>query len=187
MPDWPRVWSLLGREKGTRGSADDLIPQRVCMACSQPYEAFYKACPHCGAIPVPAGRSRPEQVDGDLSELDVEGMAALFAAMHKADLDDDEFRASLFEPDENGKIVPPKFHGPAVKRHQSAKYRRTVLKELVGWWIGMQGTERALDEKHRRFFHRFGIDIGYAFTLDTKDTNALIERIGRDFAKDMTA
>jgi len=50
----------------------------------------------------------------------------------------------------------------------------------------MQPAGRELAEKHRRFFHRFGIDIGTAFTLSAKDTDALIERIKERFAEDMT-
>lgn len=182
MPNWPRVWSLNGREKGSRGAADDLIKQRVCVQCTQPYEAFYTACPYCGAVPVPAGRSVPEQVDGDLMELDVAGMQALFAAMNDADLDDDEYAL-----DQLARGIPRVGRGADMKRHRAAKYRRQVLRELVGWWIGLQGDERPLNEKHRRFFHRFGIDIGTAFTLNAKDTDALKQRIERDFAKDMTA
>ncbi len=186
MPNWPRVWSLESRSKRDSQGADDLIAQKVCTKCSQPYEAFYVACPHCGHVPVPAERSAPDKVDGDLFELDVEGMAALFAKMQKADQTDDEYRADLFKQNDEGKIVPPKFHGQAVRRHQSNRYRRQVLKELVGWWIGCQPEGRPLNEKHRRFFHRFGIDIGYAFTLPAKDTDALIDTIRRLFSEDMT-
>ena len=80
MPNWPRRWTLAGKDKGSRGAKSDAIPQKVCTACTQPYEAFYKACPFCGHTLIPAGRARPEQVDGDLVELDVEGMAALVLA-----------------------------------------------------------------------------------------------------------
>lgn len=74
-----------------------------------------------------------------------------------------------------------------MKRHQEAKYRRQVLKELVAWWVGMQPAGRDLKEKHRRFYHRFGVDIGTAFTLNAKDTDALIDTIKRRFAEDMAA
>jgi superfamily II DNA or RNA helicase len=181
MPNWPRKWTLDARSKGTRAGAADTIPQRVCLACTQPYEAFYKACPHCGEpVPLPGGRSLPEQVDGDLMELDVEGMAALFAKINGADMDYDEYLL-----DQISRNIPPIGRGADMKRHQAAKYRRSVLHELVGWWIGMQPDGRELGEKHRRFYHRFGIDIGTAFTLGANDTDALIERIQQRFAEDM--
>lgn len=181
MPNWPRVWSLESRSRRDSQGADDLIQQRVCCKCSQPYEAFYPACPHCGFVPVPPERSAPDKVDGDLFELDVEGMAALFAKMQKAELDDDEYKL-----DQIARHIPPVGRGADMKRHQTNRYRRQVLRELVGWWIGCQPDGRPLNEKHRRFFHRFGIDIGTAFTLPAKDTDALIEMIGRRFSEDMT-
>lgn len=180
MPNWPRDWSLDSREKGSRGSASDTVPQRVCDACTQPYERYYTACPFCGVVPEPPGRSAPEQVDGDLMELDVEAMSRLFAAMERADMDDDEYQR-----DQIARRIPAVGRGADMKRHRAAKYRRKVLEELVAWWIGMQPADRSMREKHRRFYHRFGIDIGYAFTLNAKDTDALIDTIKRRFAEDM--
>lgn len=177
MPDWPRQWTLAGKEKGTRSNSDT-VPQRVCDSCTQPYEAFCKACPYCGAEPEPAGRSLPEQVDGDLLELDVEAMAALFEKMRKADCDDEEFQRGLF-----ARNVPAVGHSKQLKAHRDAKYRREVLRQLVGWWVGAQ-EGRDLSEIHRRFYHRFGVDIATAFTLDAKQTDALADKITACFSLD---
>ena len=184
MPNWPRKWTLDAREKGGRAGPADTTPQRVCTKCTQPYEAFYKACPHCGwpaPLPGAGGRAVPEQVEGDLMELDVEGMAALFAKMNNADMSDEDFELDMV-----ARNVPRVGRSVHMRHHQSAKYRRSVLRELVAWWIGMQPAGRELSEKHRRFYHRFGIDIGTAFTLDAKDTDALIEHVQQRFAEDMT-
>jgi superfamily II DNA or RNA helicase len=182
MPNWPRQWTLEGRSGGGRGSATDTVPQRVCTGCTQPYEAFYVACPYCGMEPVPAERRTPEQVDGDLMELDVEGMAALFEKMQKADMTDEEFGADM-----RARNVPGIGQARQLRAHRAAKHRRAVLHELVGWWIGAQPQERPMREKHKRFYCRFGIDIGTAHALDEKDTDALIERIQQRFAEDITA
>ena len=180
MPNWPRVWTLDSRSAASR-TASDAMAMRVCTACTQPYEAFYKACPYCGNEPVVADRSEPKYVDGDLFELDVEGMAALFAQMDTADMDDEAYEASQIARN------IPAFGRPAdLRRHKAAKYRRQVLRELVGWWIGCQPPGRDLSEKHRRFYYRFGIDIGTAFTLNAADTDALIAKITQRFAEDMT-
>lgn len=182
MPNWPRVWSLAGREKGSRGSAGDLIPQRICTGCTQPYERFYDCCPYCGEpIPEPAGRSAPEQVDGDLTELDVDAMAALFEKMKHADLDKQEYAI-----DQARRGIPSVGRGRDMKRHLGSRHRREVLRNLVAWWVGCQPEGRTLSEKHRRFFHRFGVDIGTAFTLKEKETDALIERIKQRFNEDIT-
>jgi len=116
MPNWPRVWSLEGKEKGSRSAGDDTIPQIVCKECTGPYEAFYKACPYCGAVPVPAARRLPEQVDGDLMELDVDGLAALFAAKDKANMPDEEFQR-----DQIARRVPA--IGRVVDRHAARRSR----------------------------------------------------------------
>ena len=118
-------------------------------------------------------------------ERDTDSMVALCERMRVASCSDEEFAASLFVQDENGKIAPPRSHSQHVKRHQADVSRRKVLKELVAWWIGMQPKDRPLWEKHRRFYHRFGIDIGNAFTLKASETDALVEKIQKNFAKDM--
>lgn len=187
-PNWPRKWSLDGREKGARGaSAAGLDPQRVCTGtpdmpgCTQPFSKFLTVCPYCGTpVAPPAGRSAPEQVDGDLIELDVEGMARLFRAMERADMSDEDYAI-----DQAVRRIPAVGRRADMRRHQEAKYRRQVLRELVAWWIGMQPEGRPLSEKHRRFYHRFGIDIGTAFTLSAKDTGALIATIEQRFSEDM--
>ena len=179
LPNWPRNWSMLSRERGSRGTSDT-IPQRVCLECTQPYEAFYCACPYCGAVVEPAARSTPEQVEGDLFELDVDALAAVFDRIQQADMDDEAYRLGQV-----ARNIPPVGRGADMRRHRSAKYRRAVLHELVGWWVGMQPAERTLSEKHRRFFHRFGTDIGTAFTLSAPDTDALIDKIKRNFKEDM--
>ena len=179
MPDWPRNWSLGGAGNGGGGKSD-LVPQRICYACTQPYEAFYKVCPYCGEPPAaPGGRSTPEQVEGDLVELDVAAMTALFAAIRRAGMDDDEYTRGQF-----ARNMPAVGRPADLKRHQTSKYRRKVLKELVAWWVGAQH-ERELSEIHRRFFYRFGIDIGMAFTLPAKDTDTLIEVIQKRFTEDL--
>lgn len=181
-PNWPRTWTLEGRETGVRKSPTDMVPQRVCLnpMCCEPYEAFYPCCPYCGLAPVPAERSTPDQVEGDLMELDVEGMAELFAQMQRADMDDDEYRI-----DQLKRHIPAVGRGADMKRFQASKTRRAVLRELVAWWVGMQPKGREMNEIHRRFYHRFGIDIGLAFTLNAADTDALIKRIELRYTEDL--
>lgn len=180
LPDWPRNWSLMGRERGSR-SQSDTIPMRTCLTCTQPFEAFRIACPYCGAPVVPAGRSTPKQVDGDLYELDTAAMFAIFQAQQAAEMSDADYAA-----DQIARNIPAIGQARDMRRHQAAVYRRKVLRELVGWWVGAQPPGRVMKEIHKRFYHRFGVDIGTAFTLNTADTDALIERITERFTEDMT-
>jgi len=181
MPDWPRAWTLGSREKKTTGENRDTMPQKVCDKCTQPYEAYYKTCPYCDYVNAPAGRASPEQVEGDLIELDVAALSALFDKMHAADMEDGDYQRGQI-----ARKIPQIGRGVDLKRHQAAKYRRGVLRELVAWWVGAQ-TGREMSEVHKRFFYRFGIDIGTAFTLSAKETDILIDTIKTRFTEDMIA
>ena len=112
-------------------------------------------------------------------ELDVEAMAALFEQMKRADMDDSEY-----ERDQMARGIPAVGRGADMKRHREAKYRRSVLKELIAWWTGAQDG-RDVSEVHRRFYHRFGVDIATALTLKARDTDALIEKIKQRFSEDL--
>lgn len=186
MLDWPRIWSLDDRDKGARSTSSMNLPQRLCVGtkgvpgCSQPYEAYLKACPYCGVIPEPVDRKRPEHVDGDLLELDVDALAALFAQRQSAGMSDDDFQRDMI-----ARGVPKIGRPMQLRKHRSAKYRREVLHNLIGWWVGFQPASRDMGEKYRRFYLRFGVDMSTAFTLNEKDTDALIERITKGFTYDI--
>lgn len=184
LPDWHRRWSLDGN-----GKANDTILMRICEGCTQPYEAFYKVCPYqttekC-AEPYktrPRGeRALPEQVDGDLFELDVDAMRAMFEQISAANMSPDDFELDMI-----ARSVPPIGRSAQLRKHKGVLYRRQVLENLVGWWVGMQ-PGRDMDEIHRRFFHRFGVDIGTAKMLSAESTDRLIETIKQRFSEDMAA
>jgi hypothetical protein len=71
-----------------------------------------------------------------------------------------------------------------VKIHNAAKRRRAVLRTLVSWWVGAQ-PGREMWEIHRRFYYRFGVDIGTAFTLKEQETQGLIDRIKARYTEDI--
>ncbi len=183
---WPRQWSLKGRDKSDRENSDK-PQQRVCLACSQPYEAFRLECPYCGVMPDPPERRTVEQVDGDLSALDLDALDALFAVRAEANRSVEEFERDLFKRDENGKIIPPAFHGKHVRRFRATKYRRDVLTNLIGWWVGLQPSDRAPAEVQKRFYLRFGVDMLTASALDLQGTDDLIDKIKERFDRDVSA
>lgn len=179
MPNWPRLWSLVGTRGEGRGKSDT-IPQKVCHVCTQPYEAYHVACPYCGAAPPLPRRSTPEQVAGDLTELDVDGMAALMASIARADMTDEEYKE-----DQWSRHIPAKGRPADMRRHQAAKHRRKVLRELVAWWAGAHPADRPPGEVQKRFYLRFGVDMGTALTLSANETDALIALIQERFADDL--
>jgi DNA repair protein RadD len=181
MPTWPRAWTLDARDKRTRSTKDEPPPQRICtnIMCNQVYYAYHKACPYCGTVYEYAERDAIDKVDGDLQELDVAAMNALFAKLRRANLSEIEYQAYQIK-----RGIPHVGRAKDFKRFQEDKHRRKVLEELMAWWIGMQ-PKRTEAEYQRRFFARFGVDMVTARTLKSKETDQLIDRISRKFTEDL--
>lgn len=176
---WPRRWSLEGREKSDRENSDK-VKQRVCLGCSQPYEAFRLECPYCHTLPDPPKRKAPEHVDGDLTMLDLDALDQLFAAREKANQSEAEFHKGLF-----ARGVPPIGHQKELKRFRATKYRREVLHNLISWWVGMQPADRKPAEIQKRFFLRFGVDMLTVSALGLQETDDMIEKISLLFDRDL--
>lgn len=176
---WPRVWSLDSREKRTGKPNDGRPKLKICVNCTQPYEAFLRKCPYCGHVDKPIGRRKLEQVDGDLFELDADALAAVFDKVKRANMSGDEYKAEL-----RRKGCPVIGIPRNVKMHNEVLHKRKVLYHLMSWWIGSQNG-RDLSEIYRRFFHRFGIDAATAFTLNRSETEELISRIAERYQEDL--
>ena len=164
LPDAPQAFTLNRREK--RRNAPVIIPVRTCPNCGASYERTNIACPYCASIPVPVARSTPEQVDGDLTELD----PAVLARM-RSEID-----------------APPKFPygaGPeivaGIKGHWHQKNRaQHELRDMMALWCGYRTQALDGDEVRRaqkEFFLTFGVDVLSAQTLPRKDAEELTERI----------
>lgn len=173
MPDAPRVWSLFAEEKGKKKERDPLqvsIRQCVNEGCWRAYEAFLKACPFCGTEPPITGRSRPEQVDGDLVQLD----ASVLAAMRSAAV-----AAMLPAPIE---VVDAKT-GAMARNERERIEAQTVLRDAIARWAWPHhAAGRDDSEIYRRFYLRFGVDILSAQTLRRAEAAALTVEIENDLA-----
>src|SRR5690606_20209468 len=114
------------RERRARGmTADDVIPYRTCPACTAPYERIYRACPYCAHVPAPASRGAPDQVDGDLVELDGALLAALRGEIARVD----------------GPVrVAAGIGGPAgvaiARSHSERQEAQRELRENIAYWAG---------------------------------------------------
>lgn len=164
LPDAPRVWSLASKERGTRRKPDpDAIPVTTCTACFQVFEALTSTCPYCGHTIQPAGRSRPEQVEGDLQELDPAALAALRGEVERID----------------GPVQTPEgLTGPAARglnaRWRERQEAQAVLRDHIALWAGRLHSDGMADgEIMRRFYWRFGIDVMTAQTLGRPDAEKL--------------
>lgn len=170
LPDAYREWSLDRGERRSRRKVDDVVPCRSCLnpLCVRVYERIYKSCPYCGHYPEPAGRSEPEQVDGDLMELDPAVLKQLRGQIAKID---------------GGFYAPPRVD-PAIVYNMSNNHamRQTAQRELrdqMALWAGYQNHlgRHDLTELYRRFFFMFGTDMMTAQTLGAPEARELRDRI----------
>ena len=184
LPDARREWSLDRRERRS-GKKSDAIPMRTCATwtdvdgvehegCFQPFERVFKECPYCACpVPPPPARSAPEFVDGDLLELDADTLAALRGEIARVDGDP---------------VIPwgasPEVAGAVRKRHLERQQGQRTLRNVIAWWAGLENAQgRGESESYRRFYHRFGVDVANAQTLNAKEAAELAERVTAELAK----
>jgi len=154
-------WSLDRREKRSRAVQDDIIRVRTCPECYAVYaREVGPVCPYCKHESIPACRDGPKFVDGDLSELSIESLAAL--------------RGRIDERVKTPYNASPVVVASIAKINRERDEARAVLREtMVLWAAGMDDIPRA----QRLFYITFGIDVGTAQILNKKETEALNERI----------
>lgn len=178
-PDRPRVWSLERREKRGKGVKDpDLLDLRNCTneMCFQLYERHLVVCPHCGHEPEPAGRSKPEEVDGDLEELTQDAIDQLYGPVKAAN-----------EPVANLMNRMTMAGAPSIAVNSAAKNQKRKqdvqkeLREVMAMWGGLQKS-RGLNkrEAHKMFYLKFNIDVVSAQALGYREAVELIMKVGEE-------
>jgi DNA repair protein RadD len=87
LPDKKRIWTLERFERRAKSNVNNIIQIKICLnpECMSAYESIYKKCPYCGFYKPPARRSTPEEVDGDLTELDENTLLLLRGEIKKID------------------------------------------------------------------------------------------------------
>lgn len=172
LPDARNNWTLDRRGSKKKEKDLDLVPMRVCPECEQPYVRTLKECPFCGHYPEPPGRSKPEFVDGDLTELDPEVLARMRAEIMKID-----------EPAHNVANramhagAHPKVYNSMASNHRKRQDAQHLLRESIAWWRAHLQCEDS--EAYRRFYFRFGVDVAKAQTLGTKEAETLAININK--------
>jgi DNA repair protein RadD len=174
LPDARQRWTLDRRERSARKGPSDAIPTRTCLneQCFSVYERLLDVCPFCGTpAPPPAGRSAPEQVDGDLVELSPEVLARLRGEIAAVD----------------GSPVYPRTHDMAIlgavrKRHEATQVEQAGLRGAMATWGGVQHAQQGLDTRQQQklFYWRFGLDVASAQALNAREAVELRERVEKD-------
>lgn len=170
LPDAYRIWSLNRRERHTSKKPAG-IPTHTCLnpVCNAVYEAIYKVCPYCGHIHEPAERSRPEYVDGDLTELDAGTLAAMRGEIDRIDAPADILRTRMIHTGAQQAAIVG-----ATKNHIARQVTQKALRESMAWWAGhCENKGRSLSECYRLFYFTFGVDAMTAQTLGRKKAEEL--------------
>jgi superfamily II DNA or RNA helicase len=176
-PDKPRRWTLDRRPSTRRRTRDpDAIPVKICVNCTQPFEAFHSTCPYCSIPYVPARRDGPEYVDGDLVELDAEALAALRGEVDRIDEPAEAVRQRFLHAG-----APYGVAASATKRHVERQEAQDALRRLIAIYGGIQRARGRSDrEGWKRFFYRYGVDVLTAQTLGRPEAQELALRLVDD-------
>lgn len=175
LPDARRTWSLDRRERRTKSIVSDAIPVRTCLneTCMAVYERVLCACPFCGETPPVAGRSSPEQVDGDLFELDSATLARLRGEVAHV-MSDPRYPIG----------AAPEVRGAIQKRHAERRSAAIELGGVIALWAGWQRSLGRSDaESYKRFFFNFNLDVASAMALPTREAEALEARIEAELSR----
>ena len=172
LPDARREWTLDRRDLKS-ACKSDAIPLRICVKCYQPFERIHKACPHCGHYPEPAERTGPDQVDGDLLELNEAALMRLRGEIARVDGD---------------AVIPygaaPVVVGAVRKRHWERREAQVALRNSIAWWRGVTDVQGYDDSQSYRMFNfKFGIDVGGAQYLGAREAGELAERVNLELGK----
>lgn len=180
LPDRPRYYSLDRKEKTAGKRQTDAIPLRVCLnpTCMSPYEAVYSACPFCGWMPIPASRTSPKFVDGDLHELDEATLAAMRGEVAKIDRPASEILAAM-QPI-HGYVIAKSI----ANKHGDRQAAQAALRDAIAWYGGVRRAAGDADSvSYRRFYHSFGTDVLSAQALGRADAEVLAERINKSIGR----
>lgn len=170
MPDKYQNWTLDRRDRKSRRTRDeDVMPVTTCERCFQAYESTNPACPYCGMKPVPQARSRPEHVDGDLTEFTPEMLESIYAQTVDTSPD-------AFVPVPDG--VSPFVAKGIVNKFGEKQKAQMELRDAIAWWRGVQMKKGETEpQSYRRFFFTFGIDVASAQTLNRAEAEKLTQKI----------
>lgn len=158
FPDKHHAWSLERRDTRAKRAPDpDEVPITHCGSCYKPFEAVYRACPHCGE-PVPTGAPGEgggrsiEQVDGDLMLLSADVLARMRG---ETQLESAATRGA------QAKFASGINIAGKIEALQTAKIEaQRNLGAAIDLWAGQRvAAGDSLPEAYRRFYHAMKTDV----------------------------
>ncbi len=173
VPNHGKDWSLGKRERKKSTIGEIQIKSCLNPVCLRVYEAYKVACPYCGDVPVPAARTAPEHVAGDLVELDPDTLKEMARAVAKVD-------GAVLMPNGLSHLAM----GGVRNKHLARQQEQAKLRAEMTWWAGghrMLGLSTR--ETQKLFYLRFGVDVMSAQALGGADLRDLKARVDADIEK----
>lgn len=175
-PDAYRIWSLDNRDIARGKSVPSLY--RTCL-CACVYEKIQMSCPDCGRLYVPAKRSSPDEVDGDLTELSEEVIAAIRGEITKSDMSIEEYAEWMMNFS-----LPKHVIKMNINRHRMRLQAVAELRNAMSLWAGhFTAFGLTIKDCYILFYRTFGIDTMTAQTLPLRQTQELKGKIDHDIQR----
>ncbi|MEG0966730.1 MAG: DEAD/DEAH box helicase [Pseudomonas sp.] len=171
-PDWRTFWTLDAREQ--RNSGPSLIKRCPNPECARGYLRELGACPHCDggvAKAAPTARALPEQVDGNMAEVDPDWIAAKAREIARINGDPVALPVDLAA------------RAGAFAQHKRRRDAADAVRLAMDTWAACQGAV-PLDVLNRRFYLKFGTDVMSAQTLSRPEAEDLRGRIEASIVAD---
>jgi DNA repair protein RadD len=165
-PCSPQIYIMADAPKSKPKARPDSL--KTCIKCLKPYELFYTQCPYCGHIPVVAGRSLPEEVDGDIVLLDPAVLDRMQAEIDRVN-----------GPPPSTSNTPT--GGAILKNHRQRQEAQAALRRVMSLWGGWrEHLGENTREAHKRFYLTFGVDVMSAQILGVLPAYELQVRIQQE-------
>jgi len=148
-------------------------PLRTCAHCYKPFMAYSLTCPFCGHKPTMEKARKIEEIEGDLTEIPLDILAAIRGEIKKVDAPPD-ITAKALQASGASRGAVYGFR----KKHEDRQRAQTSLREAISRWGGREKF-RGLppDARYIKFFKHFGVDVLTAQTLGRPKAEELTHRI----------
>ncbi len=171
LPDRPVAWSL---ENGIKPSEDKQGPPlRTCIECFRIWESYSRRCPHCDFLPPLTERATPEQVEGDLTEIDPEILAAMREEVERIDSGGSEITASM----QYAGAPQIAINGLKAKHRKRQEAQDTLRDRLSLWGGGARFKGLSDSDRYKKFYREFDIDVLSAQAVGRREAEELTSRI----------
>lgn len=173
-------WTLDRREK--RGSSKtpdpDKLPMSRCPKCTKPFSGLIYICPRCGYdnSPKPSERTL-ENVDGDLTLLSAEGLAALQGGRQKHIA---KYATAASKLAHSNPQAAAHQHKQAQEVMKAGLSLDNAIRYYGGYYESHGQTWSSI---YRRFTQRYGMDVITAQALPAREASELTARICQDLAE----